>query len=621
MCGITGFVGQRNDAALDAMSLDLVHRGPDGHGTLVDEASGVHFAHRRLSIIDHVHGGQPMWTEDRRLCIVFNGEIYNHAELRSELEALGHRFRTSHSDTEVLLIGYRHWGEDMLVRLNGMFAFVIHDRQENILFLARDRFGEKPLYFHASPYLFAFASEASAILCHPEVKKEIDPVSLRKLFAYGYIPAPRSLYRGVFKLPAGECLRLDLGSMSYQLRPYWRFDLQPDAGLLARPEEDLAEELRDLVFQAVARRRIGDVPVGAFLSGGLDSSAVVAAACRGGANLTAFTIGFREPSYDETPFARRVADHLGIEHRIQTLSIDDARAEIVPTLSSLDEPFSDASILPTGMLSAFVREHATVALTGDGGDELFAGYDPFKALGPAAAYARLVPRHLHKLLRAGVGLLPKSGRNMSLDFKLRRTLQGLSVPEPFWAPVWMAPVDPIEMDGLLDDPAPLEDTYSEALDVWESGRHQDRVARLSAFFTRLYLQDDILMKSDRASMRHGLETRSVFLDNDLADFARRLPSSLKYRRGVTKYLLKKAMEQVLPRDIVHRRKKGFGIPTADWLRVVPQTPPIASIPGMNEDRIRRAWVEHRAGTHDHRLLLWTWLSLYYSQHPQREGIA
>ncbi len=621
MCGIAGFVGQGDRSDLLAMTRALMHRGPDDEGYHVDQDAQVFLGHRRLAIRDVAGGRQPMSNATGTICVVYNGEIYNHEELRAELEAKGHKFVSSHSDTEVLVHGYAEWGTGMAERLNGMFAFVVLDKVRRRLYLARDRFGEKPLYYARRPGLFGFASELGALVRHRSIPASPSPLALRKLFAYGYLPAPHALYEHTAKLPGGHFMTVDLETLETSVTAYWRFRLEPDEDMAGRGEAALAEQLRELLVTATERRLVSDVGIGIFLSGGLDSSMILAAAAqrRPPREIDSFTIGFTERSYDESEFARVVAQHIGSRHRERILNLDTAIDLIPSVLSRLDEPSADASILPTHMLSAFAREKVTVALSGDGGDELFAGYDPFVALKPAALYAAVVPAPLHAAFRAMAEYLPRSGRNMSLDFKIRRTLMGLSQPEAAWGPAWMAPLDQDAIAELLGQPVRPEDLYSEAMELWDSGPAQTRIDRLLQFFTTFYLQDDILAKVDRASMMCSLETRAVFLDNDVVEFCRRLPARFKYRNGQRKYLLKKALEPLLPSEIIKRRKKGFGIPLADWLRKVPATAPFDPVPGVHPAWMQRAWQDHRAGRADHRLALWTWLSLQQTLSATRNG--
>jgi asparagine synthase (glutamine-hydrolysing) len=613
MCGLAGFAGPGDRTDIERMTAALAHRGPDGDGFHLEPEAGLFLGHRRLAIIDIAHGAQPMWDAERETAIIYNGEIYNHAELRAELEARGHRFLTSHSDTEVLLQGYRAWGEELPARLNGMFAFCIYDRARCRLFLARDRFGEKPLYWYRHKGLFAFASELTALLGHRRVEAGIEPLSLQKYFAHGFVPAPHALYRHCRKLPGGWRMSVDLATGETRSSAYWRFRLRPDPGLEARGEAELAEELRALLFQAVRRRLIADVPLGLFLSGGIDSSGVLAgaAAAMPVEQVKTFTIGFREASFDEASYARQVASRFGSRHRERILDLAEARSLAPGVLQRLDEPLADGSIMPTHLLSRFTREEVTVALSGDGGDELFAGYDPFAALGPADLYDRTVPASLHRTLRALIERLPRSERNMSLDFKLRRALAGLSYDKALWNIVWLAPLEPRDMAELFAAPAPVEEIYSEVLELWRDGEAAGLsvLERSLEFYTRFYLQDDVLMKVDRAAMMCSLETRAVFLDNDLVAFAERLPTRFKQRGRERKALLKTALAGDLPRDILRRPKKGFGIPAAAWLRQGLPMPEFEPPAGMKPGLAARRLAEHRSGSGDHRLFLWAWLAL------------
>jgi asparagine synthase (glutamine-hydrolysing) len=562
-----------------------------------------------------------MANETGEVIVTYNGEIYNHAELRHELEQRGHVFQSDHSDTEVVVHGYEEWGEALPARLNGMFAFAVYDKPRRRLFLARDRFGEKPLYYACRPALFAFASELGALMLHRSLERRTSVRSLQKLFAYGYIPAPRALYEGTYKLAPGHYLTFDLATSTFQVSAYWQFSIDVDGDADAPREEAVAEELGYLLSQSVRRRLISDVPLGIFLSGGIDSSAalVMAAQHQPAAGINTFTIGFQEPSFDETTYARQVANHIGSAHHEKQLDFALARELVPDVLSRLDEPIGDPSILPTYLLSRFTRQHVTVALSGDGGDELFGGYDPFSALLPARLYSRLVPRGLHKGVRRLSELLPISKGNMSMDFRLRRALAGLSYPSSGWNPVWMAPLEPTSVAELLDTPARFEDLYEESIKLWEASRGKSDIDRTLEFFTNIYLPNNILTKVDRASMMVSLETRAIFLDNDLVEFCRRLPNRFKIRNGERKYILKRALARHLPPHILGRRKKGFGIPLAKWLRSMPSQTRPRGLGGVNQLVLERWWGEHRSGLADHRLALWTSMSLEHSRVPLRSS--
>jgi len=611
MCGIAAFVGLGDGRDLTSMMDALRHRGPDGEGAFVDTSTGVHLGHRRLAIIDVAGGAQPMWNEDHTVAVIYNGEIYNHQELRELLVRNGHVFRSDHSDTEVLVHGYEEWGVDLPRHLNGMFAFALLDRFRRRLFLARDRFGEKPLYYLHKGRFFALASELHALYAHRAFTPQIRQESVQKFLAYGFLPSPSTLLEGVSKLPAGCHLTYDLETNTAHAAHYWEFNLEPARELARADEIELAGELRRLLFQAVRRRLIADVPVGLFLSGGLDSSSILAGAAAAipREQIRTFTIGFTEPSFDESRFAEQVAKENGTHHAVDRLDLDTAHQLIPDVLSRLDEPVADPSIVPTYLLSRFTRRHVTVALSGDGGDELFAGYDPFRALRLARVYRAVVPPPIHAGLRRLATRLPISDGNMSLDFKLRRSLTGLSYPPAMWNPVWLSPLDPTMMRRFFERPLHAADLYSEAVAQWETGSSHTLIDRTLEFYTRFYLQENILTKVDRATMMCSLESRAVFLDNDLVEFCRRLPARFKYRRGDRKYLLKRAMQGVVPESVLARPKKGFGIPLAKWLRLLPVDRAPEPVPGIRLDEVARAWQEHREGRVDHRLFLWSWLSL------------
>lgn len=623
MCGFAGFAGPGGERDLAAMTSIIRHRGPDDDGVYADRGQAdhsaalpVHLGFRRLAIIDIEGGHQPMATAEGDLVIVYNGEIYNAPELRRALEQAGHRFVTDHSDTEVLLHGYREWGLDMLERLNGMFAFCLHDRRQGRLVFGRDRFGKKPLFYAETADGLVFASEATAVLSHPSVPDTLDRTALVKYFAYGFIPAPLTAHAAVRKLPGGCSMVYDLASRRLSVSRYWEYRMVVDDQPPGGPDQ-WAEELRELLDRAVERRMLSDVPVGFFLSGGIDSAAIVALAARhrDPATMKTFTIGFDEPSFDESGYAADAARHYGTDHACRTLSLDTAAGMLPELLGRLDDPIADPSILPTHLLSRFARERVTVALTGDGGDELFAGYDTFDALRTARLYHHAVPRPLHRLAEAVAHRLPRSDRNMSFDFKLRRALRGLGHRPAHWMPAWLGPASVEEVSRLFGTDLTADELYDEADALWRSGASRHDVDRSIEFYGRFYLGENLLIKADRASMFCSLETRSPFLDRDLVAFVSRLPAEVKLqpngiRAGTRKWILKKAMAPLLPPAILSRPKKGFGIPLSRWLRHLPQPPlETAARIGVDGKWLAARWDEHRSGQADHRGLLWAWTAL------------
>lgn len=613
MCGIAGFVGPGDQEDLAAMCGAIAHRGPDDEGFYADAlgAAPVRLGFRRLAILDIAGGRQPMATVDGDLVIVFNGEIYNFMELREALEQAGHRFQTDHSDTEALLLGYRQWGEDVVERLNGMFAFCIHDRRAGRLFFGRDRFGKKPLFYAETADGLIFASEATAVQRHPAVRRDIDRDGLIKYFAYGYTPGPRTIHAGVRKLPGGHVMHYDLATRRLSTRCYWRYRMVVDDPPPGGPKQ-WAEEVRNLLGAAVARRLRSDVPLGFFLSGGIDSAAVTALAARqlDPASMRTFTIGFTEASYDESAFARAAAAHYGTTHAERTLDLDGAVALAPDLLARMDDPIADGSLLPTHLLSVFAREQVTVALNGDGGDELFAGYDTFAALRMARLYHRLTPGPLHRLAEGMAARLPRSDNNMSFDFKLRRALRGLGQAPSRWLPGWLGPAALSELAALFGQRLAADEVYAEADAAWADSDSRNDIDRSLEFYGAFYLGENLLIKADRASMFASLEARSPFLDKDLTAYVARLPADVKYRRGVRKWILKQALEPLVPAEILHRRKKGFGIPLSRWLRALPApSPTVADRLGLDGDWLQRRWDEHRSGRADHRGLLWAWTAL------------
>lgn len=612
MCGICGFFGKGSIQDIESMNQVMFHRGPDDGAVWHDADAGVYLGHRRLSIIDLSSGAsQPMWTVDRSLGIVFNGEIYNHIELRAELAKLGHKFVSDHSDTEVLLHGYTQWGEELPNHLNAMWAFAIYDRNRKRVFFSRDRFGKKPLFYTLQNGTFAFASELSSVIKHSGIRHDTCSLALKKYYAYGFIPAPYSIYKDIYKLPGGHNLVLDLRTMKFDISKYWDYVIEPFEKIPDDPEEEWGGQIRDLLFKAVKRRLQSDVPLGVFLSGGVDSSSIAALAvsAASGARIKTFSIGFEEASFDETAYSKAVSGILGTEHYAETLSVERSKELLPDIISKLDEPMGDSSILPTYLLCKEVRKQVTVAVGGDGSDELFAGYDPFKALKLAQLYEKMVPKPVHMGLRMLFSLLRTSHGYMTFDFRIKRTLRGMSYKQKYWNPVWLGPLGPDEINELFGDNTSMEELYSEALQVWDDCKQENLVDKTLQFFTKLYLQDDILVKVDRASMMNSLEVRAPYLDIDFINLVRRIPHEYKFRNGETKYILKEALRPILPLQILFRSKQGFGVPIGKWFKEggidfeVPRTSGL-----MNGNWIEDRYREHKTCRHDHRAFLWnTWL--------------
>ena len=618
MCGIVGYLNPESDRACDegtvrAMARAIVHRGPDEEGFYLKNR--VALGMRRLSIIDLQTGHQPIANEDGTVWVVFNGEIYNYRQLRERLLAAGHRLQT-HSDTEVLVHLYEEHGDGLVDHLNGMFAFALWDERRERLLIARDRMGEKPLYFTQLPDgTFIFASELKALVEHPGVERRLNLRALRKYLQYEFVPSPHSMLEGVYKLPPAH--RLVFERNRWRIERYW--ELRYEQERLRIDEAEAATELHDRLREAVRMRLVSDVPLGVLLSGGIDSSSVAELACEAAqGRVKTFSIAFAEKSFDESGYARMVASQLGTEHYEQRFT-EREMLEIVPRIPQLlDEPLGDGSLIPTYLLSRFTRQHVTVALGGDGGDELLAGYPTYFAHRMAGIYQK-IPLFLRQfLIEPAVRRLPVSTENLSFDFKAKRFVQGASHPLGLRHAVWMGSFDPAQQRDLLT-PEVLnlcsdEQVYDE-IAPYNLPSEIDPVERMMKLDADQYLSECVLFKVDRASMAASLETRAPFLDHTLIEFITSLPLDLKLRGSTGKYLLKQAMKNRLPDPVLGRPKKGFGMPVAKWvkgeLRPLVRdlfAPERLKQRGLfNPAYVQRLLDEHETGQADHRKLIWTLL--------------
>ena len=567
MCGIAGYFGEGDSVVLKKMADTLRHRGPDDEGYYEDGTVGI--AHRRLSIIDlSPSGHQPMTGEDENVHIVFNGEIYNFQELRAGLKNK-HQFKGV-SDTEVIVHLYEEIGPEVFSKIKGMFAIALYDKAQKKLFLARDGMGKKPLYYGIFEKTLLFGSELKALMAHPKFKKELDIASLNKYFQYEYVPTPHTMFQNVFKLESGHYATYD-GNVLTKTK-FW--DLSFEANKVGASLNDTITRFDELLYDGVKKRLISDVPLGVFLSGGIDSSTIAYYAQKiardtGAQPIQTFSIGFKEDSFDESKYARQVAKFLGTKHHEKILSAQEGAALIPVIADLLDEPMADASIIPTYLLSHFTRGHVTVALGGDGGDELLCGYDTFLAHRAASIYEKVPEVLRRKIIEKMVPLLPSSHKNMSWDFKAKKFIAGFYGDKKYRNQRWLGAFDKDERKKLFSKKiAKKIESLNEFEDIdnylkeLSTNEYYDQLTYL---YLRTYMMDDILVKVDRASMYNSLEVRAPFLDTDVVDFLVNVPLSLKLHGFTTKYLLKKLMEDKLPRDIVYRKKKGFGIPLAEWL--------------------------------------------------------
>ena len=555
VCGIVGFIDplhSRDEAVqlIDDMCVQIRHRGPDDQGTWVGD--GVALGMRRLAIIDLAGGRQPTFNEDQQVVVVFNGEIYNYRTLQAQLRTRGHTFQTD-CDTEVIVHAYEEYGDDCVTHLAGMFAFALWDQRHQRLLLARDRFGKKPLNYYWDGKRLIFGSEIKSLL-QAGIPREINPVALDEYLLYGYVPSPNTLFQSVLKLPAGHVLAYEAGQV--RLHRYWDLPFEP---VCHDDEVTAVARTRELLREAVRMRLMSDVPLGAFLSGGIDSSLVVGLMSELMAQpVKTFSIGFEEDGYDELPYARQVARHFGTEHH--ELVVRPDLVTVLPQLAwAYDEPFADPSMLPTYYVAKLAHEHVTVALSGDGGDEMFCGY---------ARYHRemlidRLPESARLLARRGARLMPDGIRGKAWLTALgtetaARCVQAAAVFPSDLRPTFYTPDFYVQVRHY--------NPYERGLGPFREAARLDVAARMQYVDTHLYLTDDILVKVDKASMFNSLETRAPLLDQNLAAYVSSLPSQLRTRRGELKYLLKKVAAEILPANIIQRRKQGFSVPLRYWFR-------------------------------------------------------
>ncbi len=639
MCGITGAIWTEPDRALDAPTLRrmvdvLRHRGPDDDGIYTSEhqlrqaqgaVPGVALSFRRLSIIDVACGQQPMSNEDGSVWVVFNGEIYNYRDLRRRLEGTGHRFRTR-SDTEIIVHLYEDEGPEVFAHLNGMFAIAIWDAGRRQLVLGRDRLGQKPLVYRQEPGRLSFASELKSLLEIPAAPRELDPQALDEYLTYQYVPYPRTILRGIAKVPPGHRAVYRDGELSVQ--PYWQPDFNVEE---SRPVAEYAGELRELLTSSVEMRLQSEVPLGAFLSGGVDSTIIVGLMQKlSGEPVRTFSIGFPVAEYDETHYARLVAEHLGTIH--EEFRVEPDALDVLPKLVwHYDEPFADSSAIPTWYVSELTRRHVTVALTGDGGDELFAGYPRYRAVWLASRFDRL-PSAAKRLLAGGYWQrLPASPRQKSIRRRLKRFTESLAMPWVRRYLEWVSIFGEARRADLYTEDFLLSLPDSDPLHFLQQAQRRssarDPVTSISLTDLVTYLPCDLMTKVDIASMAHGLECRQPLLDYRVVELAARMPLHLKFRHGRGKRIFMETFADLLPRQVRQRRKMGFGVPLDHWFRG-----PLAGFARevlldsrttsrglFREEAVRRLLDDHVAGRFDHAYRLWSLLFLELWQRQWLDG--
>lgn len=619
MCGISGIFDTRGRRDFDAALMHRIndtlhHRGPD-EGS-IHLQPGLGFGHRRLSIIDIATGQQPLFNAQGTVGIVFNGEIYNYQSLMAELQALGYVFRTR-SDTEVIVHAWSAWGEDCVLKLRGMFAFALWDQARDVLFLARDRLGVKPMYYGVlDDGALVFGSELKALMAHPQLRRDIDPQAVEEYFALGYVAEPRTVFRQALKLPPGHTLVVRRGEPLGQPRRYWDVNFTVDARI---DEVQAQEELLRRLRESVKLRMIAEVPLGAFLSGGVDSSAVVAMmAGESSGPVKTCSIAFDDPAYNESEFARQVADRYHTDHHVETVQSDDF--DLIDTLARLyDEPYADSSAIPTYRVCQLARKHVTVALSGDGGDESFGGYRRYRLHMMEERMRASLPLGLRRPLFGTLGRLYPKADWAPRVFRAKTTFQALarnSVEAYFHT---MSVIRDNERMPLYSARFKSELGGYNARELFlrhaERANTDDPLALIQYIDTHTYLVGDINTKVDRASMAHSLEVREPLMDHPLVEWLATLPSHLKLRGGEGKYLFKKSLEPHLPRDVLYRPKMGFAVPLARWFRGPLRQRvrgsllggPLADSGWFDLKAIGQLVEQHENGSRDHSTPLWTLL--------------
>jgi len=619
MCGIAGVLyadsGRTVDPeVLSAMGDAIAHRGPDGHGVFRTAAAAL--IHRRLAIIDPNGGQQPISNEDESIHVVFNGEIYNYRVLRTELENRGHTFRT-HSDTEVLVHLYEEYGHDLCRHLRGMFAFAIWDARRKDLFLARDHLGQKPLFIYRDARKLVFGSELKAILAHPEIDRSIDPYAIEDYLTFGFIPGQRSIFSRISKLPAGHRLHASGTRLQNSPERYWQlsFDHEDNASC-----EEWTQRIDSALKESVAAHLVADVPVGAFLSGGVDSSAIVAMMAELQSEpVRTFSIGFHESRYSELPFAREVAQHFGCHHTEEIVTPEAAR-DLDDLAFLYDEPFADASTIPTMAVSRLAARHLKVVLSGDGGDELFGGYSRYAHDLKEARIRRWIPSVIRSLvLRPMAAIWPRADW-LPRPLRIQTALQNLSLdPASAYANTVSICRSSVRSTLLNQDYASRIRGYEPEQTLTSEFRrgHRDDLSGMLSADTAILLPDDFLTKVDRGSMGFGLEVRTPLIDWKLMELVASMPSEFKIRRGSKKWILKHLFAPRLPNNLVHRRKQGFEIPVNEWLRGPLREQVQSSLlrpdcevgQFLDLKTIRRLYEHHRRGLGQHGQLLWSLLVL------------
>ena len=615
MCGLVGIFDSKNTSAIDVKLLNkmndtLSHRGPDGDGIFT--APGIGLGHRRLSIIDLSGGTQPMFDREGNIALVYNGEIYNYRELIKELSALGYEFQTK-SDTEVVIQGWKEWGQDCVKHFRGMFAIALWDKRTDTLFLSRDRLGKKPLYYsHLENGTIVFGSELKSVTCHPEVPNAINPQAVEDYMTLGYVPDPKSIYKSVNKLPPAHNLCVRRGR-PVEITRYWQLDMTPR---IFGNAQDIGAELIERLDEAVRIRMISDVPLGAFLSGGVDSSAIVALMSANSSKpVNSYSVTVKDPAYDESSYAKAIAERYHTNHSAQ--EIDFESVELLDHLTDIyDEPFGDSSALPTYKISSHARSGVTVALSGDGGDEIMAGYRRYGLHSRFDAIRQMVPFWVRSPLFGMMGSLYPKMDWAPQFFRAKSSFQELSMPAADAYCSIVSALSEKKREHIFSKKFKAELSGYSARDsllpYFDEVAHLDTLSQAQYVDICTYLPGKILVKVDRASMANSLEVRAPLLDHELVSWISSLDPNLKLNKGVGKFIFKNALEKLLPKDVLYRPKQGFSVPLAKWFRESLRHKVSQAVTGdlmmdcgyFNPDNLRTMVKQHQSGLSDHSEALW-----------------
>lgn len=611
MCAIIGSININISRLNFSNALNTMHnRGPDSEGFFSDEVNNykINFGHKRLSILDLNNGSQPMISYDKTIIVIYNGEIYNSPKLRQELSDKGYRFISKNSDTEVLIHGYKEWGENLPLYLDGMWSFAIFDKTNNKIFTSRDKLGEKPFFYYCKDKKFIFSSEISAFSKFENLDLSYNYNNLKKYCAYGFFPGDLTPYKYIKKLENGSNLIFNLNKFTFSVKKYWEYKIEPD---YSHDEQYWKERLEFEIDRSVKDRLISDVPTGVFLSGGLDSSIITYHAKKYfNDNLKTFSIKFENKTFDETKYAQYISKLLQTTHNDKLLETTNIKSINNEYMKKMSEPLSDSSLLSFYQLCGLAKQKVTVALGGDGADELFGGYDTLKAINYAKFVSKFKINKFHPAINFFIKKLPSNNNYMNLKFKIQRFLKFLSTDIATANCQWLSPLNLDEISHIFNEKSNLDEIYSEAIEAWKKNDSLDDLDKSNEFYCKIFLPNQILVKTDRLSMMHSLELRSPFLSNEIIKISSTIPNKYKIKNNVSKYILKKIYEKKFGKDFTYRPKIGFSSPLSNWFKNRNIDLKFKSnLLINNKVLIDKKFKEHNLNIEENRIFFWNLLNL------------